>query len=285
MVKWTANTVGTWTNVSLVSADGNDVAETGFSGEQGVLDPQTLPTGGSYQLQLEQDGTKKGSVTLALSIVPPDARGHLRPGVPLALTIARPGQKAVASFTGKAGQRVVITWGKNTLVGYTETTLLSSADSQVTDLGFSGDRGTSDPVTLPTTDSYQLLLDPTGISTGSVVVTLRVVPPDARVRLKPGEPVKVTITGIGQTALARFSARARQHAVLNFSGNTLNGWTTVTLLSPRGKTLGNSGFSGESGATDAVRLPASGLYELQLDPDSASVGSVALTLELTPAVG
>ena len=285
MVRWTENTVDTWTNVAVVSANGNEVARTGFSGEKGALDPQTLPSGGSYQLQLEQDGTKKGSVTLALSIVPPDARGRLRPGVPLPLTITKPGQKAVASFTGKAGQRVVFSWGRNTLVGWTDTTVLSSAGVQVSASGFSGDRGISDPLTLPATDSYELQLDPVEISTGSVILTLTLVPPDAQVRLKPGGPVKVTITAIGQKALARFSGKAGQSALLNFEGNALPGWTTVTLLSSKGTTVGVSGFSGERGATDAIPLPASGLYELQLDPDGASTGSVTLTLEFNPAVG
>jgi hypothetical protein len=196
-----------------------------------------------------------------------------------------PGQKAVASFSGKASGRVVFSWGKNTVNGWTNVTLLSPTGTQVASTGYSGDNGVSDVLTLPANGTYELQLDPDGLLVGSVVITMTVVPPDAQLRLQPGVPVKVTISAVGQRAIASFSGKAGQSAVLDFAGNTLSSWTTVTLLTSRGASAGGTGFSSDSGTTDPMKLPATGRYTLQIDPDGASTGSVTLTLRFAPAVG
>jgi len=285
LVSWSNNTLAGWTTVTLLSPTGSQVLSDGFSADSGELDPQTLPSSGTYQLQLDPNGTSIGSVVLTRTVVPPDVKGNLRPGGSLPVTITAAGQEAIVHFAGKAGQRVLVGWGKNTINGWTTVTLLSPTGSQVVQDGFSSDRGEFDPQTLPSSGAYELKIDPDGANTGSLVLTFGIVPPDTHGQLSPGGSSTVTIKAAGQKAVLGFSGKAGRRAVLSFAGNTLAGWTSVTLLSADGTQIVQSGFSGDSGVVDPLTLPATGRYQLQLDPDGASTGTVRLTLTLAPATG
>src|SRR5205085_10136882 len=139
---------------------------------------QALPAAGTYQLQLDPDGANVGSVSITVGAVARDVIARLKPGTALPLAIAAAGQRATLTFSGKAGERVLVAWSGSTIGGYTTVTLLSPAGSQVFQNGFSGDKGWLEPQTLPASGRYQLQLDPAGANTGSLSVLLSSVPPD-----------------------------------------------------------------------------------------------------------
>jgi serine/threonine-protein kinase len=101
--------------------------------------------------------------------------------------------------------------------------------------------------------------------------------------LRPGAPLTLAITAAGQTATARFKGKRGQRVRLAWSKNTIGGYTNVTLLTPAGPQLDQTSLSEESGELDPLRLPTSGRYQLQIDPDQANTGSITLALNTVPA--
>ena len=278
---WAKNTIAGYTGLRLLSPTGSALIDSGFSGEQGELEPQQLPASGRYELHVDPQASNTGSVTLTRSIVPADASGTLRPGVPVTLPIRTAGQSATLTFAGKAGQRVFFSWAKNTIAGYTGLRLLSPTGSALIDSGFSGEQGELEPQQLPASGRYELHVDPQASNTGSVTLTRSIVPADASGTLRPGVPVTLPIRTAGQSATLTFAGKAGQRVFFSWAKNTIAGYTGLRLLSPTGSALIDSGFSGEQGELEPQQLPASGRYELHVDPQASNTGSVTLTLEPT----
>jgi hypothetical protein len=214
---------------------------------------------------------------------------RLRAGTPrtLRLTVKSPGQQRTVRFAARSGQRVLVSWSRNTIADFTGLTVLSPGGSEVASTGFYGAHGQLDPVDLHATGTYQLQFDPKNTSTGSATLTLRDVPPDSRGQLRPGVPLTLRVTAIGQKAVAHFAARSGQRAAIAYSRNAIPGFTGVTLLAPSGGQVGGSsdGFYVVRGQLDPVRLPDTGTYQLQLAPEGTSTGSVTLTLTLERGTG
>jgi hypothetical protein len=211
---------------------------------------------------------------------------RLRAGVPrtLRLTVESPGQQQTARFAAGAGQRLLVSWRRNTIADFTGLTVLSPTSIEVASTGFYGAHGQLDPIDLNAAGTYELQLDPKSTSTGSATLTLRDVPPDSRGRLRPDVPLTLRVTAIGQQAIASFAARSGERAVINYSQNTIPGFTSATLLSPSGSQVSgsNNGFYVVRGQLDPTTLPDTGTYHLQLKPETTSIGSVTLTLTLAP---
>src|SRR5262249_30640545 len=135
-----------------------------------------------------------------------------------------------------------------------------------------------DTKTLPATGTYTIRVDPSGMNTGSMTLTLYDVPPDVTGTITPGGPA-VTVTAItpGQNAQLTFSGTAAQRVSLELT-NVTTTLAFVSLLNPDGSTLAffSSGMFGAF--LDATTLPASGTYTLRVDPYGTYTGSVTLRL-------
>ena len=127
------------------------------------------------------------------------------------MSLSRAGQRARLSFAGTAGQRVSV-----------RLTSLTIADGWTSVLNPDGSVLGSpwnsfiwnpfiEPLTLPTTGTYQLLLDPTQAYTGGVTVTLYDVPADVTGAVVINDPAAtVTIPVPGQQAALSMAGTASQ---------------------------------------------------------------------------
>lgn len=147
------------------------------------------------------------------------------------------------------------------------TTLVS------TSIGTSG--GSLDPTTsLPTTGTYTIVVDPTGLATGSMTLTS---PLTGTITLD-GASVPLSLTKAGQTARYTFSGTSGQWLSLGLTSVTISS-STVTLLKPDGTmlaatTIGTSGGGLEPPST----LPTTGTYTIVVDPSGTNTGNITLTL-------
>lgn len=115
-----------------------------------------------------------------------------------------------------------------------------------------------------------------------MTLTLYDVPPDVTATASPGGPsVAVTVTTPGQDAHVTFAGVAGARVGVRVSNVSAN--TYVSLLAPDGSSLARNVLVGAAGGfLDTETLPATGTYELLVDPAGATTGSVTLTVYDVP---
>jgi hypothetical protein len=208
-------------------------ASVSFGG--GFIEPVSLPSSGQFSIVVDPTVEYTGSITLTLYNVPADGTGTITVGgssVPV--TIAAPGQNARLTFSGTEGQRVSVTFSAGP---QGQLSILRPDDSVLASGSVGFFASMIEPVTLPSTGTYTLLVDPMTWETGSVTITLHNVPADFSGSVTiGGDALLVTTTQPGQNAAVSFSGTANQQATVTVTGNTM-GLVTVTLRRPDGSTL------------------------------------------------
>lgn len=263
-------------SVSIIKPDGtNLVTPTSFGTGGGVVDSQVLPTTGTYAILVDPSTAYTGSVTLTLYNTP-DITGTMTiDGASVTPALTVPGQRARYTFTGTAGQLVNL--GLSSVSLATSTVSLLKPDGTtwaVTTVFTSG--GSLDPMALPVTGIYTLVVDPASANTGSMTLTL-LSPLTGSITLD-GASVPISFTKVGQTARYMFSGTSGQWVSLGLTSVTLT-TTTVTLLKPDGTTLAYTSFgTGGGGLEPPTTLPTTGTYTLVVDPIGVYTGNITLKL-------
>jgi hypothetical protein len=184
----------------------------------------TLPVSGTYSIYVDPNGANAGSMTVTLSedlAVPITINGS-----PVTLNLSRAGQNAKLTFDGTAGQRVSagmsnVSVGTSSCCG-SKVSVYNPDGSTLMgalDVGTSGN-GTN-TLTLPTTGSYVIVIDPNGANTGNMTVTL-------------SEELMAPIS-IGGAAVTLDLSRSGRNARLPFDG-TRGQQVSVGLSVVRGGT-------------------------------------------------
>jgi RHS repeat-associated protein len=282
--------------VSIVNPNGSNLVNPTYVGNTGgFIDTVTLPTTGTYAIFVDPQGTATGSVTLTLYDVPADPTPSITPGgAPVTVTTTVPGQNARPTFVGTSGQRVSLnitngTFGTNTCCAIKVSIQNPDGSNLVspTYQGYSG--GFIDTVTLPTTGTYTIVVDPQGTTTGSGTLTLSDVPADPAPSMTPGgAAATVTVTTPGQNARPTFTGTAGQRVSLNLTNGSIGTSSCcamkVSIVNPNGSNLVNPTYVGNTGGfIDTVTLPTTGTYAIFVDPQGTATGSVTLTLYDVPA--
>src|SRR4249919_2013995 len=155
------------------------VANSNFGTSGGFLEPFTIPADGTYTVKVDPRLWNAGSATVTLYDVSADQAGTITPGTPLPLTFAAlsPGQTTTETFAGTAGQKVSlnltnVTVGTNPISGTNVSILKPDATTLVaaTPVGTTGKF--IEPVSLPTTGTYTIKVDPQGANTGGITLGL-----------------------------------------------------------------------------------------------------------------
>ena len=268
--------------VSLLKPNGNALFSVSATRTAKFVDTNTLPVSGTYKLVVDPNSSYTGKVTLQLYNVPPDASASaVVGGAAGTVTTTVPGQNAVVNVDGVAGHRLALS-----LTGVTvsagsvsvlspDTTVLSPAQA------FAKADSFIDPLVLPATGTYKVVLNPKSKAVGSVTVTAYDVPADKSSPLTLGSPANDTIDVPGQRAAFTFSATAGQRVSLNVEASAFNG--TISLLKPDASTLASTAVSPAGGFVDTVVLPASGTYTVVVDPRGAQIGGVSFVAYDVPA--
>lgn len=134
----------------------------------------TLPTAGTYTVVLDPFGTNTGTGTLTLYSFT-DVTGPIIPNGPsVPVSLATPGQRALLTFQGTAGQgvSVVASVSYGSGCSFENLLLLKPDGSQLGTAPICNGNGSLTGLTLPTAGTYTVVLDPPGTTTGTGTLTL-----------------------------------------------------------------------------------------------------------------
>ena len=280
-------TAGQWVNLglssvtitsstlSMLNPDGTTLVSTTIGTAGGSLDPLTaLPTTGTYTIVVDPVGTYTGSMTLTLSSALTGSITLDGATVPLSLT--RIGRTARYTFSGTSGQWVSLGLTAVTLTN-TNVTLLQPNGTLLasTAVGTAGG-GLEPPSTLPTTGTYTIVVDPTGIYTGNI--TLKLMSYLSGALNLDGAATVATITPVGRNALYTFSGTAGQWVSFGFTAVTLP-FANITLYKPDGTYFTATSIGTAGGSLDLpTALPTTGTYTLTVNPSGANTGNITIRL-------
>jgi len=268
------------------------------------VDVQTLPMTGTYTLILDPNGTNTGQATITFYNIPPDLQGPIVPGgAPVNVVTTIPGQNGSFTFAGTQGQIVSVKVTDSTypdLGAFTSSAilnLLKPDGSVLTSISWHSPNGslyqastTSDnflnAVTLPTTGTYTLQVDPNWTHVGQVTLALYDVPAENQGTIAVGgAPVTVSTTVPGQNARLTFTANANQVVTVRVDNSTypnLGMFTSsaiLNLIKPNGAVQGWTSWNETTGNyLVAQTLATPGTYTLQVDPNWTHTGQVRVTL-------
>jgi YD repeat-containing protein len=273
----------TSSTVSMLKPDGTTLVSTAIGTGGGSLDPTTtLPTTGTYTIVVDPGSTYTGSMTLTLSAALSGSITLDGAAAPLSLT--RIGQTARYTFSGTSGQWVSLGLTSVTLTNVTVTLLKPDGTTLASTNVGTGGGGLEPSSTLPTTGTYTLVVDPSGIYTGNITLTLMSYL-TGTLNLD-GTATTASIATVGQNALYTFSGTAGQWVSVGFTAVTIP-FANVTLYKPDGTYLTATSVGTAGGYLDlSAALPTTGTYTLAVNPSGAYTGTMTITLssEVTGSV-
>ncbi|BCY10647.1 IPT/TIG domain-containing protein [Actinoplanes sp. L3-i22] len=261
----------------IYGSDGNLVGVKKYGNN--LLDPTTLPRDGTYQLRLDPTDFRTGAITLNAWLVAADANlGTLiLDGTAKTVAITTPGQNGYLTFAGTAGQRVALQVTDPNTFGccYLTWGLYAADGSQIGASKVGNDY--LDAVTLPSTGTYQVRLDPADTRTGSITVVGYSASADVNlgVLALDGTNQSVSISLPGQNGYLTFAGTAGQRvAIQTTNASAAFGCCYVLwgLYAPDGTRVGSSKVGNDY--LDAVTLPSTGTYQVRLDPAENRTGSI-----------
>ncbi len=272
---------------SVRKPDGTDLLRSTWCMKSCAFETVALPVDGTYTVVIDPTKTSVGSISA--QVTEGDATGTLTPGgEPVKLTTTGPGQNAIWSFTGTAGQRVSVIFSGGTFTSARVT--MRQPDGSV--LGPAKACPSScyvDTTVLPVDGTYRMVLDPAGTQTGSLSAQLHLVPPDVSARIAVGaEASTLTTTVPGQRGLWTFDGTAGTPVSFNFTGTTLANLydAYVAVRKPDGTALIDDTPCGRNCVLDPVVLPADGAYTVEFRPQDGKTGALTLRLhEVAPLTG
>ena len=265
-----------------------DTASVGLSANfTSFIEPFTTESAASYTVLVAPSSSYTGNATVTLYDVPDDVTGPIVPGgadVPTPAT-TMPGQNVRLSFSGTSGQRVSAAL-TSTTIALGSLAVLDPDGTEVGSASFSANTSyffVLDVLTLRSTGTHTLLIDPTKVYTGTATVRLYNVPPDdAGTITINGSPATVTTSTAGQNALRTFTGNPSQQVTVHVTGNAI-GAVTVKLLSTDGSTVlatmssDNSSFD-LAPVTLPSNAPQNGTYTITIDPYYGSTGTLNVSV-------
>ena len=275
---------------TILKPDGTTLGSTTIDYQSGVafMDSITVPTTGIYTLVIDPLGWSTGTVTEQLFLFN-DQSGTITLGTSQSTSVSIPGQNAKYTFSGSAGQQISMILSNSnffdpcrfcstltgTIVNPDGTTLGSTTVDYQSGAAF------MDSVSLPTTGTYTLIMNPLGWSTGTV--TEEIYPfNDVSGAITPGAPLPISISFPGQNAKFTFSGTAGQQVSLSLSGSTFNdpcafcATVTGSIVNPDGSTLGSAtvSYNGSGASFGPLSLPTTGTYVVLINPLGWSTGNL-----------
>ena len=152
--------------VTLLTSEGTVLASTAVGTAGGALEDQNpLPTTGTYTILVDPSSNYTGKMTMTLSTEVSDSLKIN--AAPRAIMISRAGQNGRYTFAGTANQEVTIKVTQNK-IGNVNVNLYSPNGVLQTGVTSSASSFTLKPVTLATSDTYIITINPPMPDTGSI---------------------------------------------------------------------------------------------------------------------
>jgi hypothetical protein len=170
-------------NVSILKPDGSlFVSPIGVGATETFIDAKTLPVTGTYTIVVDPQGTATGTATLTLYAIPADVTATITAGgPPVTVTTTAAGQNARLTFSGTAGDGIVLAIGP-TCCAITVSILKPDGTTLVSPKSF-GTAGGKVYTRLTVTGTHTIVVDYQASALGSVTLQLSVdnAPPAAPV--------------------------------------------------------------------------------------------------------
>ncbi|MFG1886013.1 RHS repeat-associated core domain-containing protein [Micromonospora sp. NPDC049102] len=209
-------------------------------------------------------------------------------GTPSAVTVGTSGTVALLRFSGAKGQRLSLgltgsTFGTElAIVGFSPYGGSFARDEFDSAFLLSNLYGGLALPPLPSSGTYQIVLDPAGTGTGSVTATLSSRVPGAL--SVTGSGTQVSLGRAGQQAELTFDVTAGQYVSLGFTGSTFaSGSLTAEVREPNGTPLlwgttqaTRTTVSLQGGNLD-LRVTQTGTYRVMFGSSDAGTGAVTVT--------
>ena len=283
--------------VEVVKPDGSYLADEfaypegyfddGFLDKDRLIDTITLPVTGTYTINVYPEFCS-GSYTFTLFNVPPDVTATIAPdGVPVTVTTTVPGQDAVLTFSGTAGQRVSLKTTQN-IFPYSAIDIISPSGSFIggfSPTGLPGHIGFEDAIVLPSTGTYKIVVNAYFAFAGTTTLQLFNVPAPSTVGTLTfnGPPVTFTTTVPGHDVDMTFSGTAGQRISLKMIAPLDSDFI---IRRPNNQTLVSSKFAHQLGNIagdlfETIVLPTTGTYKVTVNT-WFTVGDISVNLYEVP---
>jgi len=265
----TGSTLPSW-RTTFLAPDGSTVmSQIGGNGSTALHTPP-LPQTGTYTLLLEPTDPSTGSLTYTLSA---EVSSSITPGgaaVPVSMT--RAGQRARLTFAGSANQRVSLSATSVTTPGVTVSLLRADGTWLATFFSVAaGQTGFGGPVTLPASETYAILVDPS--VPGDLMLTPYDVPPDITGSLTiDASPQTITFAAPGQQALLTLAGMTGQNVTIRGSSSSVGCFNIALTFAGGG--ISWAPVCGASFTLGPTTLGATATYTLLLDPDKTNIGGL-----------
>src|SRR6202022_2175228 len=171
---FSSNSLNQYAYVSVLAPDGTTVVNpqylpAGSPGQWVVVKP---PLTGTYQVVVQPQSAGTGSVTVTLSA--PVAGSLSTSGAGVVANVSRPGQEAVLTFSGTQNSEFDLGFSSNSLNQYAYVSVLAPDGTTVVNQQYlpAGSPGQWAIAKPPLTGTYQVVVQPQSVGTGSVTVTL-----------------------------------------------------------------------------------------------------------------
>jgi RHS repeat-associated protein len=271
-------------DISLLTPEGSSLsgASMGF-GTSTVMDGPysalVLPTTGTYTIHLSASEGETGSVKLT-AYKANQVTGSLTPsssGASANVSLPTPDQKAWYTVSGTAGEEVSLKVSEFSFSKAAWLEWFNPKGEDFKEKSFTGNEFMQ-AVTLSTTGTYHLAVNPNGLNTGSLKLTAYSPITGSITPSSGGESKVVTTNAPGQNARITFSGKSSEEVSLVLSESTFKSGT-VLIENPEGSRVGEEKTFGSSGETTLgpVSLSSTGTYTILIKPEGESSGSVKLT--------
>ena len=245
---------------AMLKPDGTELGATQNVCGGTIIGPFVLPTSGVYTVVVDPTWSYTGQVSVtAYNVV--DVTGPLTVnGSPVSAVLATPGQRALWSFSGAAGQQVRATINASTVPNCVTFNNFSLLKPDGAALGGSQNicgNTMIGPFVLPAPGTYTVVIDPASSATGAV--TARVFDPGLLVN-ETAPPTVVTVPPATTVSVR----------VVGGSGNS-GDWVALAAAGSSHSSYLAYQYVPTSGAAMSFTLPATpGTYEFRLFPTSIS---------------
>ncbi|HEY1527863.1 MAG TPA: IPT/TIG domain-containing protein, partial [Candidatus Angelobacter sp.] len=227
--------------VFILKPDGSTQASVNINnnpaGQLFFIDTQTLAAAGTYTVWVRHSVANVGTATLQLDSVPADYTASLTPGtaaqVPATGNLAI-GQNARMTFIGTAGFQINAQFSNNTIGPVTVTVLKTDGVTTLSSLSSSAPSFNFLMAMLPSTGTYTIVVDPTGVASGSITLLLTQVggsnplPNRTGNVVNPASPLSQDLVGLflmNEGTGSNDKDLVDGHSA-SFAGSTLPAWNT-----------------------------------------------------------
>jgi serine/threonine-protein kinase len=275
----TASTAGMTFSAISTEPGSSSIARIFFSVPGGFLDTFMTREAGTYAIVADPGDKDTGKATLTLYDVGPDVALTATPGTSLTVVTTKPGQNAVVTFAGRAAERIAV---RATKVASGSTLILLDEDEKEFMRGFASPSSGAfiEPTRLlPIDGDYQLTVNPDGLATENLTLTIYDIPADAAAELRiGGPPASVAITVPGQNGRMAISGTKGQ--VISLKLTTLTEGTYVAIANAAGETGSTRRYVSAGSTYDRIPVLSDGDLTILIDPEQATIGTFTLTATL-----